>query len=346
MIFACRQLFPRKGIRFLVEAAAQLKPRFPELKVVLAGDGFERPTLVRLAEELGIAGDVTFLGWVPNVDPAAVLPRRRAVGHSVAGGGLRHPGGGGDGLRGAGGRQRRRRAARRWWSTASPASSCPAATRPRWPRRSARCSRTRSGGGRWALAGRERALRLFDWDRTAEQFEQTLPRARRQGEPVSERLFAFRWDVDHRVCVTDGLPRIRAVCRDFGVPNTFFVNMGRSTNLREWLGKGMARSKAKLADRDAVHLIKKTGWPRFLLETALARPVGLTFVPVLQALQARRARARAARRHGSRRLEPPLPRAARRRAGSRRATSPTATSCGTSGTRPASPRRASIPTSG
>ena len=29
MIFACRQLFPRKGIRFLIEAAAKLKPRFP-----------------------------------------------------------------------------------------------------------------------------------------------------------------------------------------------------------------------------------------------------------------------------------------------------------------------------
>jgi peptidoglycan/xylan/chitin deacetylase (PgdA/CDA1 family) len=103
---------------------------------------------------------------------------------------------------------------------------------------------------------------------------------------VTERLFAFRWDVDHRVCATDGLPRIRAVCRDFGVSNTFFVNMGRSTNLLEWIGKGAARSKAKLADREAVHLIKKTGWPRFLIETALARPVGLSFVPLLQALQA------------------------------------------------------------
>jgi peptidoglycan/xylan/chitin deacetylase (PgdA/CDA1 family) len=103
---------------------------------------------------------------------------------------------------------------------------------------------------------------------------------------VTDRLFAFRWDVDHRVCVTDGLPRIRAACRDFGVPNTFFVNMGRSTNLREWLGKGVTRSKAKLADREAVHLIKKTGWPRFVLETVLARPVGLSFIPEIQALQA------------------------------------------------------------
>jgi hypothetical protein len=102
---------------------------------------------------------------------------------------------------------------------------------------------------------------------------------------VSDRLFVFRWDVDHRVCITDGLPRIRAVCRDFAVPNTFFVNMGRSTNLGEWLGKGLVRSRAKLADKEAVHLIRKTGWPRFLLETALARPVGLRFVPLLQAMQ-------------------------------------------------------------
>ena len=103
---------------------------------------------------------------------------------------------------------------------------------------------------------------------------------------MSDRFFVFRWDVDHRVCLTDGVPRIQQVCRDFGVPNTFFVNLGRSTNLREWLGRGAARSRAKLADREAVHLIKKTGWPRFVLETALARPVGLSFVPELQMLQA------------------------------------------------------------
>src|SRR5215210_7940631 len=80
MIFACRQLFPRKGIRFLIEAAAQLKPRFPDLKVVVAGDGFERPELARLAADLGIAQDVTFLGWVPNTD---LPPYYRAAAVSV-----------------------------------------------------------------------------------------------------------------------------------------------------------------------------------------------------------------------------------------------------------------------
>ena len=66
MVFACRQLIPRKGLRFLIRAAAKLKPRFPDLKVVLAGDGIERASLEALAAELGIAADTVFLGWVPN----------------------------------------------------------------------------------------------------------------------------------------------------------------------------------------------------------------------------------------------------------------------------------------
>jgi glycosyltransferase involved in cell wall biosynthesis len=171
MIFACRQLFPRKGIRFLVEAAAQLKPRFPDLKVVVAGDGFERPDLIALAERLGIARDVTFLGWVPNSElpqyyraaalsvipsleegfgiPAAeAMGCETAVVASDAGGlpevvehgvtGLIVPRGDATALAGAIGEL-----------LADPAR------------------RTRMGH-----AGRERALRLFDWDRSAEQFEQ------------------------------------------------------------------------------------------------------------------------------------------------------------------------------
>jgi peptidoglycan/xylan/chitin deacetylase (PgdA/CDA1 family) len=100
---------------------------------------------------------------------------------------------------------------------------------------------------------------------------------------VSERLFAFRWDVDHRVCMTDGVPRIRALCRDLDVRNTFFVNMGRSTNLLEWV-RGARRTRAKLLDRQAIHLVRKTGRARLVAEAVLARPVGLSFVPQLREL--------------------------------------------------------------
>ena len=171
MIFACRQLFPRKGIRFLLEAAAQLKPKYPDLQVVLAGDGFERPQLARLAADLGIGSDVTFLGWVPNTDlppyyrAAAVsvipsleegfgIPAAEAMGCEVAvvasdAGGLpevvEH---GVTGLvvpRGDSG------------ALAQAIGSLLADPQ-----------RRRAMG----QAGRERALRLFDWDRSAVQFEQ------------------------------------------------------------------------------------------------------------------------------------------------------------------------------
>ena len=91
----------------------------------------------------------------------------------------------------------------------------------------------------------------------------------------TEKLFSFRWDIDHRACITDGLPRIMQVCDGSASKIPFFVNMGRATNLKEWLMKGGIKgSKAKLKDMEAVHLIKKIGWPRFILETLLSRPVG------------------------------------------------------------------------
>jgi glycosyltransferase involved in cell wall biosynthesis len=171
MIFACRQLFPRKGIRFLLEAGAELKSQFPDLKIVLAGDGFERPELARLAAELGIASDVTFLGWVPNVDlpqyyrAAAVsvipsleegfgIPAAEAMGCEVA-------------------------------VVASDAGGLPevvenGVTGIVVPRGDAKALAQAIGSlladpqrrRVMGQAGRERALRLFDWDRSAQQFEE------------------------------------------------------------------------------------------------------------------------------------------------------------------------------
>jgi len=100
-----------------------------------------------------------------------------------------------------------------------------------------------------------------------------------------EKFFSMRWDIDHRACITDGLPRILRVCRQLGIRHTFFVNMGRSTNLREWL-RGLAGTRARLRDTQAIHLIRKIGWPRFIAETVLARPVGRSFIPALERVAA------------------------------------------------------------
>ena len=48
-----------------------LRPDFPDIQVVIAGDGFERPDLEMLAKDLKIDDCTEFLGWVPNTD----LPR-------------------------------------------------------------------------------------------------------------------------------------------------------------------------------------------------------------------------------------------------------------------------------
>ena len=71
MIFACRQLFPRKGIAILLEAAAIVRKSIPDLKIVIAGDGFQRGELEQLSRDLSIDDITSFLGWIVNKD----LPR-------------------------------------------------------------------------------------------------------------------------------------------------------------------------------------------------------------------------------------------------------------------------------
>jgi glycosyltransferase involved in cell wall biosynthesis len=138
---------------------------------VLAGDGFERPTLARLAEELGIASDVHFLGWVPNsalpeyyraaalsvvpsLEEGFGIPAAEAMGCEVP-------------------------------VVASDAGGLPevvehGVTGLIVPRGDSRALAQAIGSllenpelrRRMGAAGRERALRLFDWDRTAAQLEE------------------------------------------------------------------------------------------------------------------------------------------------------------------------------
>jgi glycosyltransferase involved in cell wall biosynthesis len=83
------RLHPMKGHVYLLRAAAEVAKAFPDVHVVLVGEGGQRSALERTAEELGIRGRVHFLGHrtdvadVTQVFDVAVLP-------SVAGEGFPH----------------------------------------------------------------------------------------------------------------------------------------------------------------------------------------------------------------------------------------------------------------
>ena len=65
------RLVSAKGFDLAISAFASLVPRFPGLRLVIAGDGPVRNDLERQAVELGVSNLIDFLGWVnPETVPA------------------------------------------------------------------------------------------------------------------------------------------------------------------------------------------------------------------------------------------------------------------------------------
>lgn len=67
------RLTPQKGFDLALRAVALLTPRFPEVQVVVAGDGEERPLLEDLAGKLGIAARCEWKGWVSPANVPAII---------------------------------------------------------------------------------------------------------------------------------------------------------------------------------------------------------------------------------------------------------------------------------
>lgn len=67
-IFCVAQLIPRKGHRFLLQAMATLRPKYPDLHLVVFGRGPLREELKALAGKLGIDEAVTFAGFREELD--------------------------------------------------------------------------------------------------------------------------------------------------------------------------------------------------------------------------------------------------------------------------------------
>jgi glycosyltransferase involved in cell wall biosynthesis len=57
------RLHEEKGQRFLLQAITQIRSRFPQLVLLIAGEGPERPALERQIRDSGLEGVVRLLGW-------------------------------------------------------------------------------------------------------------------------------------------------------------------------------------------------------------------------------------------------------------------------------------------
>lgn len=66
------RLIETKGVSYFLEAARTVKKRYANAQFIIIGEGPERPTLEILANRLGIAHDVFFLGY--RIDLFSILP--------------------------------------------------------------------------------------------------------------------------------------------------------------------------------------------------------------------------------------------------------------------------------
>lgn len=73
VVIAAGRLVRKKGFEYLIDAIAQLKPRWPTLTVWLAGSGDLEPELRQRVMSREVADHVTFLGGVPQDEIGSLL---------------------------------------------------------------------------------------------------------------------------------------------------------------------------------------------------------------------------------------------------------------------------------
>jgi glycosyltransferase involved in cell wall biosynthesis len=73
VVGAVARLSKEKGLHYLLQAFALMAGRYPQARLLLAGDGPERQRLERLASRLGLGERVRFLGEVPHEQVPEVL---------------------------------------------------------------------------------------------------------------------------------------------------------------------------------------------------------------------------------------------------------------------------------
>jgi peptidoglycan/xylan/chitin deacetylase (PgdA/CDA1 family) len=98
---------------------------------------------------------------------------------------------------------------------------------------------------------------------------------------MKKKIFSLRWDIDHLYCLEKGVPNILSICKEYSIKCTFFINLGKSLNLKEWLFKSFTKSIGKLTDTRSINIIKKVGYYNLLKILLLNQDVGLKRLDIL-----------------------------------------------------------------
>lgn len=67
ILIAIAELHERKGLSYLIEATAQLVKEYPNIKLVIVGEGKERNNLEKLGDKLKLKANLVFLGRQKNI---------------------------------------------------------------------------------------------------------------------------------------------------------------------------------------------------------------------------------------------------------------------------------------
>jgi len=84
-VLAIGSLIPQKGFNVLLEAVSQLIENFPDLRLIIIGDGPERKNLLRRSNQLGISGKVIWKGHLPFEEVKEYLNQSTLLVHPSVG---------------------------------------------------------------------------------------------------------------------------------------------------------------------------------------------------------------------------------------------------------------------
>jgi peptidoglycan/xylan/chitin deacetylase (PgdA/CDA1 family) len=103
---------------------------------------------------------------------------------------------------------------------------------------------------------------------------------------VTERIFSFRWDIDHLYGLEKGVPSILSVFNEFNAKCSFYINLGKAFDLKEWAFKSFKKSYDKLNNSTSINIIQKLGYLRLLRLIVFNPNVGLSRTDILKRIVA------------------------------------------------------------